>query len=103
MSQSTDINNLVINKLTKVQYESITPSDTEIYLITDDIGITASDLMRLLEEGAGIRITMNNNKVVITSTASPSYTAGNGITISNNVISIADAVVFDCGTSVTVT
>lgn len=33
--QSQDIANLVINKLTQEQYDSITPSENELYLITD--------------------------------------------------------------------
>ena len=36
MSQDTNLSNLVINKLTKTQYEGITPSDTELYFLTDD-------------------------------------------------------------------
>ena len=34
----TTVNNLIINKLTKVQYENIqNPSDTELYLVPDEI------------------------------------------------------------------
>ena len=45
MSQDTNVNNLIINKLTKAQYEGISnPSDTELYLITDDSGITSNDV-----------------------------------------------------------
>lgn len=37
MSQDTNVQNLIINRLTKAQYESIAnPSDTELYLIPDD-------------------------------------------------------------------
>lgn len=36
MSQTTNVSNLVINKLTQAQYDSITPSSTELYFITDD-------------------------------------------------------------------
>lgn len=35
----TTVNNLIINVLTKAQYESLTPSDSELYLITDDSAI----------------------------------------------------------------
>lgn len=36
MSQTTNVSNLVINKLTQAQYDSITPSSTQLYFITDD-------------------------------------------------------------------
>lgn len=34
----TTVNNLVVNVLTKSQYDSLTPSQNELYLLTDDIG-----------------------------------------------------------------
>ncbi len=41
MPTDTTINNLVINKLTKAQYDAIqNPSDTEIYLVPDVIDTT---------------------------------------------------------------
>ena len=44
MSQDTNVNNLIINKLTKQQYEGITnPDPTQLYFITDDNGITSLD------------------------------------------------------------
>lgn len=37
MSQDTNVSNLIINKLTKSQYEGITnPSPTELYFVTDE-------------------------------------------------------------------
>ena len=37
MSQDTNVSNLIINKLNKVQYEGITnPSPTELYFVTDE-------------------------------------------------------------------
>lgn len=46
MPQDTTINNLIINKLTKAQYQSIaSPSSAELYFVTDDLGITATDLI----------------------------------------------------------
>ena len=49
MSQDTNVTNLIINKLTKQQYEGIAdPSDTELYMVTDDIGITSSDVTAAL-------------------------------------------------------
>lgn len=37
MATDTTVNNLVINKLTKAQYEAIaSPSETELYLVPDE-------------------------------------------------------------------
>lgn len=47
MAQETQVSNLIINKMTKAQYNNITPSATELYFITDDIGITAGDIAGL--------------------------------------------------------
>mgnify|MGYP004544944931 CR=1 FL=1 len=43
MSQDTNIPNLVINRLTKAQYEGTTPSDTELYFVTDEDAYIASN------------------------------------------------------------
>lgn len=32
----TEVSQLIINRLTKAQYESIVPSDTELYFVTDE-------------------------------------------------------------------
>jgi hypothetical protein len=48
MSQDTNVNNLIINTLTKAQFDTITPSATELYLVTDDSGITGSDVITAL-------------------------------------------------------
>jgi hypothetical protein len=47
---TTDItvDNLVINTLTKAQYQTITPSATELYFVTDDAGVTSSDITTAL-------------------------------------------------------
>ena len=45
MTVRTDVANLKINKLTKEQFESIeTPSETELYLVVDDGGVSASEI-----------------------------------------------------------
>jgi hypothetical protein len=45
MSQDTNVENLIINKLTKAQYEGIaSPSPTELYMVTDESGVTAEDV-----------------------------------------------------------
>ena len=66
MAQETQVSNLIINKMTKAQYNSITPSDTELYFITDDIGITAEDIAGLsdtyLTKTAGVtNVSLNNS------------------------------------------
>ena len=49
MAQDTNVSNLIINKLTKQQYEGIlSPSPTELYMVTDDSGITFSDVTTAL-------------------------------------------------------
>lgn len=48
MSTSTQVSNLKINKLTKQQYQGITPSNTELYFLTDDSGITSTDVVNAL-------------------------------------------------------
>ena len=64
MSQDTSVNNLIINKLTKAQYEGISsPSDTELYLITDDSGIVSSDVT----EALGYTPENQSNKVTVIS------------------------------------
>ena len=44
MSTSTQVSNLKINKMTRAQYDTITPSETELYFLTDDSGITSVDV-----------------------------------------------------------
>ena len=44
MTTQTTVSDLKINKLTSAQYATITPSNTELYFITDDSGITSSDV-----------------------------------------------------------
>lgn len=48
MATETTVNELKINKLTSAQYATITPSATELYFITDDSGITSSDVTTAL-------------------------------------------------------
>ena len=48
MLQDTNVENLIINKLTKAQYESIeTPDPTQLYFITDEV-ISSSDVVNAL-------------------------------------------------------
>lgn len=48
MSQDTNVENLIINKLTKAQFESITtPDPTQLYFITDEV-ISSADVTNAL-------------------------------------------------------
>lgn len=40
----TNVQNLIINTMTKAMYDTITPSDTELYMITDEV-ITGNDVI----------------------------------------------------------
>jgi hypothetical protein len=44
----TPVQQLIVNKLTKAQYDAITPSDTELYFVTDDAGISSADVIAAL-------------------------------------------------------
>lgn len=48
MTTQTTVSELKINKLTKQQYDNITPNPTELYMIIDDSGITSSDITTAL-------------------------------------------------------
>lgn len=48
MTTQTTVSDLKINKLTSAQYATITPSNTELYFITDDSGITSADVTNAL-------------------------------------------------------
>ena len=64
MTVTTDAEELVINKLTKAQYQSIeNPSDTELYFITDD-KINYNDIENTPTIGSAvITIQKNGNNV----------------------------------------
>ena len=48
MAQDTNVENLIINKLTKAQYESIaSPDPTQLYFITDEV-ISSADVINAL-------------------------------------------------------
>lgn len=62
MSTDTNLTNLVINKLTSAQYDTITPSANELYMITDKV-LTSDDV-----------ILTDTGKIAIAHNASPSAT-----------------------------
>ena len=86
MPTTTQLNTLNINKLTKAQYDELqNVAETDLYFVVDDLGITYNDLISILGYVPQARLT-----------------AGNGISIVSNVISIENGIVLDCGTSTTV-
>jgi len=73
MTTSTQVSELKINKLTKQQYEGIQePSPTELYFVTDDSGITSTDVTTALG------YTPQDSATAVTHTASTA--AGNSTT-----------------------
>ena len=58
MSTSTQVNKLKINKLTKEQYSSIAPSDTELYFVLDE----EENYLPSQEGQAGKYLTTNGNE-----------------------------------------
>ena len=61
MSQDTNIQHLVINKLTKAQYEGITPSNQELYFVTDEDAYLSADQGSV---NAGKVLTVGNDGTV---------------------------------------
>lgn len=76
MSQDTNLTSLIINKMTKSQYDSLqTKSSSELYFITDNSGLIA---------GTGLSLngyTLNHTNTVVSSTIGSSQ-ASSGTTIS---------------------
>ena len=75
MSQTTNISNLVINKLTKQQYDALDPPNpNELYFVVDDLGV---------EAGSGLAFsnnTLNHSNSVTAGTAGTS-SATSGATL----------------------
>ena len=94
MTQEQQIN-LVINKMTQAQYNSITPVDTELYFITDEAPVTSQEITDALgytpqaQLTAGTNITIEGNTI---SAAGTTYSAGNGININGSTISVATTI-----------
>lgn len=108
----TDVSQLVINKLTKQQYDAIaTKSPTELYAVTD---IPAVDVMTGATAGAaGTSGTVpapaagDQDKVLsgagtwVAQSGGTTYTAGNHIDITSDVISAIDYIHADTPTPAT--
>ena len=86
MSQETTVQNLKINKLTKEQYEGITtPSATELYFVTDDIGVTADEVLPSQTGNGGKFLTTDGTTASWASVdALPSQTSQSGKFLTTN-------------------
>ena len=96
MSTSTQVDDLKINKLTKQQYEGITPSNTELYFVTDDSGITSSDVTTALgytPVNSDVGVTHTKNTATGSATQ-PVYIASDG-TATATTYSLAKSVPSD--------
>ena len=112
--EETKLQTLIINQLTREQYDSITPEEDQIYLITDDKTVdeqieehnnsssSHSDIRNSISETI-INLTgqINNLNETLRSlidTKQDTLIAGNNINIENNIISAdkgADVIVRD--------
>ena len=88
MTTQTTVSDLKINKLTSAQYATITPSNTELYFITDESGITSSDVTTALGYTPTKKISVTNSAL----------TQSGGVctwTITNSIGSEAQVQVFE--------
>lgn len=80
MPTDTTVNNLVINELTKAQYDEIeNPSDTELYLVSEVIDISPTNGSENLVTSGGVYTALSskaNTSDVVTS-------IGGSVTVSN--------------------
>jgi len=84
MATETQVENLKINKLTKAQYATITPSATELYFVTDDSGITSSDVTTALGYTPNKTVTETNTALTVSGglcTWTISQTLGTNVTV----------------------
>jgi hypothetical protein len=74
MPTDVQVNNLIINKLSKAQYDSISqPSDTELYLIPDEIdSIPTANSTNTVTSG-GVKLALDAKQDAITSTNKLDY------------------------------
>lgn len=67
MATDTTVNNLIINKLTKAQYNAIeTKSDTELYLVPDTIDSTPTSGSTNLVESGGVYTALSGKQATLT-------------------------------------
>ena len=93
----TNVQNLIINTLTKDEYDSITPSATELYMITDEV-VSSSDISSALGYTPQAALTAGDNIQITGNTISATdttYFAGDGILINptSHTIGVSSSVV----------
>lgn len=86
MSTETTVQNLKINKLTKAQYDTITPSATEAYELTDLSNILDSKQSKLTSANAGNCISINGSVLPEGYTRYDYLQGGNGTYIDLGII-----------------
>lgn len=103
MATETFVNDLKINKLTSAQYATITPSATELYFITDDSGITSSDVTDALGYTPVKKIVETNSALTQSGgicTWTISQSIGTGVQVKVYLVSTGEEIMPD---SITVT
>lgn len=103
MATETFVNDLKINKLTSAQYATITPSATELYFITDDSGITSSDVTDALGYTPTQKIVETNGALTQSGgicTWTISQSIGTGVQVKVYLVSTGEEIMPD---SITVT
>jgi hypothetical protein len=79
----TKVQNLIINTMDKATYDTITPSDTELYMITDEV-ITGNDVINGLgytPADTSISNLTDTGKVTVSHLTCPSFTKYKTITL----------------------
>ena len=80
MATDTIVSNLIINKLTKAQYDAIaSPSDTELYLVPDEGGSGEENVIEVVKVN-GTPLTPDTNKAVDVTVPTESTVSGWGFT-----------------------
>lgn len=103
MATTTTVSDLKINKMTSAQYATITPSATELYFITDDSGITSSDVTDALGYTPVKKIVETNGALTQSGgicTWSISQSIGTGVQVKTYLVSTGEEIMPD---SITVT
>lgn len=96
MTTQTTVSDLKINKLLSAQYATITPSATELYFVTDDSGITSSDVTSALGYTPVKKIVQTNGSLtqsggVCTWTISQSI--GTGVQVKVYLVSTGEEII----------
>lgn len=86
MATDTTVNNLIINKLTKAQYETIaSPSDTELYLVPDEIDNVPTSGSDNPVKSGGVYTALGNKQDTLVSGTNIKTINGNSVLGSGNL------------------